>query len=708
MKKEMPYEYREKLLVVHEPNLRRPDRPVRRDEYLLESGIKVKISANAGVVTSTAANDFLDYLRVSMGVTGELVHSGEAQLTVELAEQIGVDMGEFKAYKGFWIESSDAGISVIAHDERGAAQALYYLEDMMTFEQAPVVKHGSVKKKALFSPQMFHSGYERQVYPDEYLMRMAHEGRDAIIVDVGETEGCEDYANELISRCERYGMDVYAYIKFKSRDNVYPEGEEAQRYYDSKYGALFKNCPGLRGIVLVGESIEFPSRDPHVSEGFHNQTAVDGIPTGKKTAGWYPCFDYPLFLEMIQKAVYKYCPEADIVFWTYNWFSKAESGDLIRKLPKGISLMSTFELYQPVAYGKENAKDHVADYTLTFQGPCDYFLKEARVARECGIRLYSMTNTGGNTWDFGVIPYEPMPQQWMRRYKAMQEAHKEFGLCGIMESHDYGVVPSFITKLSKHAFMTPAEPMDDILEKIVVSEFGRENSPDVIKGLDCFSEGIKHLTPTVADQYGAFRIGPSYPFNLFNQLVFPGFPRGFAPPVYNEYLTADSPLSLRIHPEIESLEKMLGYMEAGLEHMCSAPRPNDKLDKLINLGRFISSCVKTGINSKKWYVLGCRLKSAFDAEAYANVLVEMEQLLALERENVLATIPLVEADSSLGLNISIENAMKNMLPGQETYYLSDKKHLEWKLKQLDYMTNNEMKRLKGALEYHLSDDIRPL
>ena len=39
----------------------------------------------------------------------------------------------------------------------------------------------------------------------------------------------------------------------------------------------------------------------------------------------------------------------------------------------------------------------------------DYFKSEAEAAAKRGIRFYSMTNTGGVTWDFGVIPYEPFP-----------------------------------------------------------------------------------------------------------------------------------------------------------------------------------------------------------------------------------------------------------------------------------------------------------
>ena len=53
---------------------------------------------------------------------------------------------------------------------------------------------------------------------------------------------------------------------------------------------------------------------------------------------------------------------------------------------------------------------------------CSAFKSEAEVAKKRGIKLYSQVNTGGKTWDFGVIPYEPFPYQWIKRYKEMEKA----------------------------------------------------------------------------------------------------------------------------------------------------------------------------------------------------------------------------------------------------------------------------------------------
>ena len=35
-----------------------------------------------------------------------------------------------------------------------------------------------------------------------------------------------------------------------------------------------------------------------------------------------------------------------------------------------------------------------------------------------------MSNTAGMTWDFGVVPYIPVPFQWAKRHKALNDAKR--------------------------------------------------------------------------------------------------------------------------------------------------------------------------------------------------------------------------------------------------------------------------------------------
>ena len=697
MKAEKAYDFQKRLLTIHELNLRNFHRISKPGEYQLQNKITISLSENANEVIRTAALDFADFLKVSMAVTADVFNDCEAaQIKVMLAEDAGVDLGEYATYRGFRIDASESCICIYGHDDRGIGQALYYLEDLMHFEGAPVVALGTICKKPLFSPQMIHSAYALDEYPDAYLARVAHEGRDAILIfaeEVNKTPcGYVDF-NDLIARAAKYGLDVYAYSYIKSP--VSPLDPKAEEYYEGTYGKLFKECPGLKGVTLVGESVEFPSTDPHVSPGTWRDTYVDGIPTGKKSSGWYPCEDYPVWLNFIKKIIRKYNPNADIVFWTYNWGWAPEDirVKLIDSLPTDISLEATFEMFEKRVYdGKVGGCD---DYSLSFEGPGAYFATEAAAAARNKIPLYSMTNTGGLTWDFGVIPYEPMPYQWMKRFEAMRKAHDNWGLQGIMESHHYGFYPSFISKFGKHAFLEPREDMLSVLKRILVSEFGEENFECVDHALQHISQAITHYVPSDSDQYGAFRIGPSFPFLLTKDIKIPSDPKAhFGSEIVetryihtgaaNSSIFRTMPLSARILQECESLEKMLACMETGVELLYAAPQRNAKLDELTNLCHFIRNCVRTGLNAKRWHILVSRSNATFNIEDLARVYDEMDALLNAEREVVKDTIPLVEADSRLGWEPSM-------------LYMTDKWHLEWKLRQLDYVQNYELANYRKGL-----------
>lgn len=690
MRKEIAYDFQKRLLTIHTPDLRDPKRTAKEGEYLLPDGVTVSMPADATEVVQTAVLDFIDYLKTSMGIIAQTAYDcADAQIKVALAEKAGVDLAECASYKGFRIDVTEAGICIYGHDDRGIGQGLYYMEDLMGFECAPVMPLGTICKKPMFWPMMVHSGYALDEYPDEYLARVAHEGRDAILIftkDVNTTpRGYLDF-NDLIRRAEKYGLDVYAYSYIKSM--VSPVEPGAEEYYEGTYGKLFRECPGLKGVTFVGESCEFPSQDPHVSPGAKKDTIVDGIPTGKVSSGWYPCEDYPLWLNFIKKIIRKYKKDADIVFWTYNWGWAPEDArvKLIKSLPTDVSVQATFEMFEKRVY--DGAVGRCDDYTLSFEGPGKYFSSEAVAAAEAGVPLYAMTNSGGLTWDIGVIPYQPMPYQWIRRFEAMRKAHDDWGLQGIMECHHYGFWPSFISKLGKHAFLEPRENMDSLLKKILVSEFGEENYAYVDKALQYISEAITYYVPSNPDQYGAFRIGPSYPFPLTKDIQVPSDPNAHfgSRIVFKRYIDSSinafftdtmMPLSVRLEKECASQEQMLLCMKKGVALLYAAKQRNEKLDELTNLCHFIQNCVRTGINAKRWHMLVCRSNAAFEVEQLRSIYKEMDALLNAEREVVLDTIPLVEQDSRLGWEPSM-------------LYMTDKRHLEWKLRQLDYVQGHEL------------------
>ena len=698
--KENNYDFRKRLQEIHEKNIRNNKLVPSGDELELVNGLTVFIPEYAGDVIVTAAKDFIDYLFTSMDISAMLKYGKDAKdgdILLCVSDKENITLTDGNGYRGYRI-TADNTVSVCGFDERGVAQALFALEDIMSIRKAPFIPKTVIEKRPAFSPQMIHSGYGLDEYPDDYLLRVAHEGRDAILIFVKDVDitpyGYLDF-NDLIHRAAKYGIDVYAYSYLKSEKH--PDDPDAEEYYENNYGKLFKKCPGLKGVTLVGESVEFPSKDPHITGKSYRENLVDGIPTGKTSPGWYPCEDFPQWLNLIKKVVRKYKSDADIVFWTYNWGFRPEEDRirLIEALPTDITLQATFEMFE--SYQLDGSTEACADYTLSKAGYGGYFKSEAIAAAKRGIKLHSMTNTGGLTWDIGVIPYEPFPYQWIKRYEKMREAHEKWNLTGLMESHHFGFYPSIISKLSKMSFLKPWDNMEALLNKILIGEYGESEADDVDKALRLWSEAITYYVATDADQYGAFRIGPSYPFCLNKKITPISAPYSmFGSAICEvEYIPSDAgyvsagvreaPISIRVHKEIKSLEKMKLLIAEGVEILENIEDKNDKLLYLINLGKFIFNCVITGQNAKKWHVLKSDLRSARTKEELKTIIDELEKILVAERKNAENTIPLVQMDSRLGWEPSME-------------YMTDEEHLLWKIRQVDYVLDYEIAGERKALE----------
>lgn len=683
LKYEERYDFRKRMTKGHTDLLRDTDAVCAEDEYEIKDGFSVICNIKS-IVIENALADFYSFMEKSMGVKkGE---NGGVVL------QISDDLGEYNTYKGYRIEAGESLI-ISGYDERGAAQALFDIEEMFALRKAPFIRKEKIYKKPMYAPQMIHSGYGFDLYPDEYLLEVARSGRDTIMIfvkDINKTpHGYLDF-NDVIKRAACYGIDVYAYSNIVSE--VHPLDEGAEEHYESTYGALFDECPGFKGLILCGESVEFPSRDEHVSELPWYNNFVDGIPTGKPSPGWFPCYDYPEWLKLLQKIIYKRNPKMDIVFWSYNW-NKAPEEDrvrLIESLPEGITLQATFEMGELFKSGEYN--NICADYTLSFAGPGEYFISEAKAAKKRNIKLYSMTNTGGLAWDFGVIPYEPMPHQWIKRYEGMEKAHEKWGLSGIMESHHYGMYPSFISRLSKWAFSYPRKSYDELLTDTLKIEFGEENVCEVEKALSKWCEAIMLYTPTDADQYGAFRVGPSYPFCLDNDIKMQADPTCVCKGIcYTWYIDFEkghgtSFVSLRVPEEIKALEKMKKIFKEGLTILNSIKNKNISLLYLENLGNFMYHSIISGINAKKWYCLKCEAKAERNREKLLGIMDKMEEVLKAEIENAKEAIEYVKNDSRLGYEPSME-------------YLGDEWHIKWKIRHAEYVLKTELSRWKKAAMY---------
>ena len=693
------YDFRQELMQWHRPGLRCAYTP-KPEEVSLEQ-VTVLLPPDAGEVLCTAAQDFQDYLFTSMEASAALSRGKVSglPLTVGTFAQLDRPWPYDAVAASYEITVEEIGITVCGYDERGCAQGLYQLEDRMNRIRAPYLTQGTTHYAPAFSPRMIHSGYGQEQYPDQHLSAIAHAGMDAILVFVKDHDltqvGYLDF-NNLICRANKYGLDVYAYSYFESK--CHPEDPDAFDHYNSTYGMLFEKCPGFKGVILVGERIEFPSKDPRVSPKRYYNNTVDGLPTGKTTPGWFPCYDYPQWLEMLQKVIYPKKPDADIVLWSYNW-NQAPVEDrlaLIDHLPKGITLMATFEMGND--HPMEGFRCRTADYTISFPEYSPYFQSEAQRAKERGVRLYTQANSAGLCWDYGVIPYDPFPEMWVRRYNSMLEAREKYGLSGVMESHHFGFWPSFISRIEKMMFTRPFPSGEEAIKALATELYGPENLEEALEAWHLLSHAHTYYPCVNEDQYGPFRVGPAYPFILENQVQIPTVPHaihGGNRITYVDYLNSSAAKTarpgtleigfrhIRIEGEQRSLEKMLVLLKQAREKLVALAEKLEGIRKadclrLCNMIAFMENTALTTIHAKQWAKLRWKFPTITEKEEMRRWVDQMIALAEAEIQNAEATIPLVEADSRLGWEPSME-------------YIGDARHLKWKIRQTQQVIDNELK-----------------
>ena len=697
---EKRYEFKKDLMQLHKPNLRDPERKPADNEFVFTDGTVILLPPMADATITHAARDFESFLYTSMGVA-VLVSQNPIPGAKTVKITLNQNIGKASGYMGYRITINANDILVEGYDNRGIAQGLYFMEDLMGVRRAPYLKQEVIARKAVFESRSSQSPFGMFQWTDEALAHVAHMGMDTIALWLNganrdKFDGFVDM-NALADRAEKFGIDLT--FGLYDKHNVHPDDPGAEEFYENLYGPILDACPKFKMFSLVGEATEFCSKDPKAGKAPRLKNFVENIPTGKCTPGWWPCNDYPQWIELIKKVARRHCPNILVSFSTYNWGYAPEEDRiaLIDKLPTDIQVQATWDMFEQRQMG--NSVQDGVDYSLNFVGPGKYFTSEAEACKRRGIRLSANAQASGRTWDFGMVPYEPMPYQWMKRWAGLVEAADKWGLKSIGENIHYGFHPSLMSELEKFMFFTPYEGAtpEQWLLKLIARDFGEENVAKIDLAFRKFSEAITYYPATNEDQYGAFRTGPSFPFWMQDPRVgLTPLPNGGRKPVtrlgahqyYWAWYTPDiagrnSLPGVRIYDEIELIGKVRQLMQEGMDSLNQIAEENRNLEKLKALTTFIINSCTTVIHIKEFYIKLQQLSVIGDKEKAANLLDEIEQLLLAERKNAEATIPAVQSDSRLGWE-----------PMQD--YLCDEAALRWKLRQIDYTLEFDLPKFRKS------------
>ena len=695
LKKESRYEFKNELLEIHKKNVRNHSLFPKDNEFVISDIFFITVPRDADDVILTAARDFNDYLWTSMNISSSLSYTADSGC---IKISLNKDIEEASGYMGYRITFYDNYITLEGYDNVGVAQGLYFLEDLMNLRKAPYLKKKTIKSKALYELRSAQSPLGMFEFTDECLAMMAHRGYNQISLWIKDLNLSNrgDYIDMplLCERAEKYGIGVF--IMLYQNHSAHPDDEGAEEFYDNMYGKIFEGCPKLQGVYLIGEANHFSSRDPRVGLAPVNANTIENIPTGKISPGFFPCNDYPQWVRLIQKCIRKHNKDAIVIFSSYNWGLAPEKDriDLINNLPDDIYLSMGWEMYEKFKVG--DATIGVADYTLRIPGPGEYFKSEALAAKKRGMKVMATVNSAGRTWDFGVIPYEPMPHQWIKRFRSMLDARENYNLCGLSECIHYGFHPSFVNDLEKWATFSHEESLEEVLEALLKRDFGEANYNEVNRALEIWSEAIKHIPPAYELQYGALRIGPAYPIWLrsdggggkkpdeFNAMFGSAwmYTGSYSTGFFDEY---DSP-GRRIHVYLKDTKDTAELILKGIDVLEGIKNANDSILRLANLGKFMYRTLITAEHVMRVYLLVQKSLITYDKDERLGYAKELREILLSEKDNVEKTIPIVQVDSRLGWEPSME-------------YQCDEKCLRWKLRQLEHELNVSLWRIDETNKY---------
>lgn len=679
---EKPLAFRKRLVTVHAPDVRDKTLKPANNEFAFRDG--VALAGADDPLVRRGLEDFADYLSTSMRVKAAKsgAHGGAGNVEVALDGAL--------AEREYTVAVGTGGVKINAKDGRAAMQALFHLEDLMNLRRAPFLPFGNERRRMRFSPRMTHSGYARDIFPDGHLAQIAHAGFDAILFNISapnlilKAYGSTN-VNALIDAAAAWGLDSYMYSNVKA--TRHPDDPESPAEMAATYGAIAKLHNKAKGLLIVPESCHFMSRDPRMKR--------------LRDSAFFPCSDWPLYLRRVEETLRAGNPGIDLVFWTYNFYSRPEKDRFafIDAITPTTTLNVTFaigdEREHPTRLGKAFP---VNDYSIATSGPSHLFKAEAARGHARGLKVYTTSNTGGRTWDVGCAPFEPVPQRWKARFNALVAAQRDYGLAGLIESHQYGFAPNFVAELAKEAFTEGGLDFDTHLHRIAARDFGEANADEVVATWADLSDAIRDNVVTSQNQYGPLRLGPAYPFNALGPLLkkgdWPGFTSWMCNPNYGYYIPWGKPFGTVEQPR-EELDAAAHKVE--IELFGSAGRRfvegGEKLRKFADelsgerrlharreagVVEYIGRCFITTANVKagaiEERVATDESRSAQERETARKHIGEIARA---EYANTRASVDLLRENSHLGcLNIG------TML-STASEYIGGLERVEWKLRHME-------------------------
>ncbi len=298
----------------------------------------------------------------------------------------------------------------------------------------------------------------------------------------------------LVERAGKYGVNVYLYMNEPRAmpDSFFKNRLEMGGVQEGGFTALCTSHPAVR--QWMGDALAWVFREVPGLGGVYAITASENLTNCASHGSWSSCSRckvrsdaeiIPEIAAVIEEGVHRANPQAKVLISDWGWRGHGDARELIKQLPKPITLMSVSEWNLPIERG--GIESVVGEYSISAVGPGPRSLSHWKTARETGLKTGAEIQFN-NTCEIATIPYLPVMDLVAEHCRNLLMAER---LNAMLIGWTMGGHPSPNIELAQRFNHVPTPGIDEVLNAIAQERFGPEGAPHARKSWTLLSEGFR-------------------------------------------------------------------------------------------------------------------------------------------------------------------------------------------------------------------------
>lgn len=494
-----------------------------------------------------------DWRKFMLGVMSTNEVAGRYRIRLSRGQPTGCPT---EVSEGYRIVTTGDHCDIVARDVDGLRRAVFRLEDEMLLRRAPVLplieetRWTRIKTRITRSPiapYRWLSGWELEdendYYPEAYLNRLAHCGINGIwvsgllrnlvasktIPELGPEKNRLEKLRRLVEKSACYGIKVYFFCiepralpsnhlaavarpeivgaKTDIYEALCPSTPLVLDYLRNVTRELFLAAPGLGGLINI-----FCGERP-TSCGWMGEEVMGTCPRCRERLRGDVLADV---LNAMHEGIHAADPTAEFLAWTYLISSNRETAPMtpmLEVMDKSCPEIVWLANFEHGGIKEICGKPHTLhEYSLSYIGPAEPFVKLAQEARSSGRQVYAKLQLG-TSCEMASVPYVPVPGIVYEKISAMNR----LGVTGTLLTWTFGSggYPGLMLKAAGEAAFEPEISRESFLCRLAGIDWGEGHAEAVASAWGHFAEAWQEYPFDLAVlYYGPVTRAPAYQLHL--------------------------------------------------------------------------------------------------------------------------------------------------------------------------------------------------